>query len=185
MTAVRRRAQQDGARPDALLLGLAHAGDRDALGELYDRYAQAVFAFARRLASAADAEDVVQATFMRIADIAGSYDDRALSARAWIFGVAYRVLAERRRASRRFADAIRSYTDAVGGAVATSVKDATDIERALGALSEPKRTVLILTQVHGFSCEEVARMLDLPIGTVWTRLHHARRELRAHLEETP
>ena len=46
-----------------------------------------------------------------------------------------------------------------------------------------KRTVLVLAEVEGFSCEELATMLSIPIGTVWTRLHHARRELRRFYEE--
>ena len=53
-----------------------------------------------------------------------------------------------------------------------------DLERALERLSAPKREVLLLAEVHGFSGEEIATMLGVPIGTVWTRLHHARREMR-------
>jgi RNA polymerase sigma-70 factor (ECF subfamily) len=185
MSVVRKRVESADARSDAELLGLAHGGDRAALGALYDRHAQGVYGFARRFAAAAEAEDVVQATFLRIVDIAGSYDDRALSARAWIFGVAHRVHSERRRAGGRLARAVQAYGELRASSSDLGARhDAIDLERALARLAEAKRAVLVLTQVHGFSCEEVARMLELPVGTVWTRLHHARRELRAHLEGT-
>jgi len=45
--------------------------------------------------------------------------------------------------------------------------------------------VLLLAEVEGFSCPEIAEMLDIPVGTVWTRLHHARRELRTTWGKTP
>ena len=53
-----------------------------------------------------------------------------------------------------------------------------DLDRGLQQMSEAKRVTLILAEVEGFSCEEIASLLGIPIGTVWTRLHHARRELR-------
>ena len=58
-----------------------------------------------------------------------------------------------------------------------------DLERGLGELSDAKRVVLILAEVEGYTCEEIAGMLRVPVGTVWTRLHHARKELRAFYGE--
>ena len=58
-----------------------------------------------------------------------------------------------------------------------------DLEAGLAQLSSAKRSVLVLAEVEGFSCEEIAGMLEIPVGTVWTRLHHARRELRRHQED--
>lgn len=167
-------------RTDAELLGAAHGGDREALGTLFDRHAQSVYAFARRFVGTSDAEDVVQTTFLRVLAIAGSYDDRALSARSWLFGVAYQVVRERRRASERLRAAMARYATVAASFVRPGASDL-DLEAALASLSEPKRVVLVLTQVHGLSAEEVARALDLPIGTVWTRLHHAKRDLRHRL----
>ena len=43
--------------------------------------------------------------------------------------------------------------------------------------------MLLLAEVEGFTCEEIAAMLAVPVGTVWTRLHHARRQMRAFYEE--
>jgi RNA polymerase sigma-70 factor (ECF subfamily) len=62
---------------------------------------------------------------------------------------------------------------------------ASDLDRALGRLSTAKRSVVVLSEIEGFTCEEIAVMLRIPIGTVWTRLHHARKELRAiHTEDS-
>ena len=47
-------------------------------------------------------------------------------------------------------------------------------------MSRAKSTVLLLHEVEGFSCAEIASMLSIPVGTVWTRLHHARHELRSY-----
>jgi RNA polymerase sigma-70 factor (ECF subfamily) len=58
-----------------------------------------------------------------------------------------------------------------------------DIERALVKISEAKRITLLMAEVEGLSCAEIAAALGVPIGTVWTRLHAARRDLRRALEE--
>src|SRR5262249_25457448 len=56
-------------------------------------------------------------------------------------------------------------------------------ERALAELSEAKRVVFLLVEREGMSGEDVARALDVPVNTVWSRLHHARGELRSALAE--
>jgi RNA polymerase sigma-70 factor (ECF subfamily) len=58
-----------------------------------------------------------------------------------------------------------------------------DLARALEQLSTAKRTVLLMAEVEGMTCAEIADALGIPIGTVWTRLHHARREVLAMLED--
>ena len=63
-----------------------------------------------------------------------------------------------------------------------SLQARTDVERALATLSEAKRVTLLLAEVEGLTCQEIADALAVPIGTVWTRLHAARRELRNTLE---
>jgi RNA polymerase sigma-70 factor (ECF subfamily) len=58
----------------------------------------------------------------------------------------------------------------------------TDVERALLAITPPKRVTFLMAEVEGLTCPEIAQALGIPIGTVWTRLHAARRELRRALE---
>jgi len=134
-----------------------------------------------RSASVPDAEDIVQATFERVVKIAGSYDGRSSNARAWLFGIAVRILRERRRSFARLARALLHLEREPKTVSAEEGRG--DLQRGLASLREPKRIVVLLAEVEGFTCEEIATMLGIPIGTVWTRLHHARRELRAFYEE--
>jgi RNA polymerase sigma-70 factor (ECF subfamily) len=57
------------------------------------------------------------------------------------------------------------------------------IDDALGRMSAAKRVVVLMAEVHEMTCAEIASALEIPIGTVWTRLHAARRELRAAVPE--
>lgn len=165
----------------ALLVRMA-AGDLGALGELYDRYAAMLLRFVRKHSPTEDAEDIVQITFLRALDVAGRFDSTA-SARPWLFGIALRVQQERRRSVRRWAAALAEMAQ-LPRALATAPSGAVrDVDRALARLSEAKRSVVLLAEVEGFSCPEIASILGVPVGTVWTRLHHARRELRQSFEE--
>jgi len=66
---------------------------------------------------------------------------------------------------------------------AESVELAQLADRALCRLTHKKREVFVMVVLEGMSCDEVARSLGIPVATVWTRLHHARRELRDILKE--
>lgn len=173
------------ASVDAEALARVARGDVGALGELYDRHAAALLAFASRCTSGHDAEDLVQATFVRAARAAASFDARSSSARSWLFGITAHLVQERRRSFARLARALlRFEVPGASHACASGPSDdRNDLQKGLQRLTETKRVVLLLAEVEGFTCEEIATMLAIPVGTVWTRLHHARRELRAFYEE--
>jgi RNA polymerase sigma-70 factor (ECF subfamily) len=153
-----------------------------ALGEVYDRHAVALLRFAARAASQHEAEDLVQATFVRVVQIAARYDGRSSSARSWLIGITARLIQERRRSLTRFSRALTRLAEIAEisphGAL-TNDSARTDLERGLATLSEAKRLVVVLAEIEEYTCEEIARMLEVPVGTVWTRLHHARKELRS------
>lgn len=165
---------------DATLVARAGAGDTAALGDLYDRHARALFAFLARVASFDEAEDLVHTTFLRVSASASRFDPTKGEARAWLFGIAANLAQERRRALVRKARAFLRATTEPSSAAGEGARN--DVARALETLSEAKRVVVVLAEVEGFSCQEIADMLSIPVGTVWTRLHHARIELRAFLE---
>ncbi|MBI5532144.1 MAG: RNA polymerase sigma factor [Deltaproteobacteria bacterium] len=173
--------------PDEPVIRRLGSGDLDALGALYDRHAPALLRFARRSAPFDDAQDIVQTTFLRVSRIAARYDPARGSGRAWLYGVAAQVLRERRRSMARLTRMLARLGDAVSIPRAEDTPgqgdDAVAVDQALDRLSEAKRVTFLLVEVEGFSCEEVSNVLGVPIGTVWTRLHHARRELRAVLGE--
>ncbi|MBX3225742.1 MAG: RNA polymerase sigma factor [Labilithrix sp.] len=158
------------------------AGERSALGVVFDRHSRPLLQFAMRVAGRADAEDVVQTTFERATSLAASFDREATSARPWLFAIASRVVLERRRAFARFAAALARLGSS---APPPSQLDTArlDVLDGLERLAPAKRVTLVLAEIEGYRCEEIARMLDVPVGTVWTRLHHARTEMRAFLAE--
>ena len=167
-----------------LLECFATQGDEAAFATLVQRHGPMVRGLCRRLlGNPHDAEDVLQVTFLRAAKIAGAFDGRALGARAWLFGIAGHVIQERRRSLLRFSRAVpRLGTGAMVGSIPTETHRS-DLDRGLRRLSQAKRVVLILAEVEEFTCEEIATMLGVPVGTVWTRLHNARKELRKFYEE--
>jgi RNA polymerase sigma-70 factor, ECF subfamily len=57
------------------------------------------------------------------------------------------------------------------------------LHRLLGRMSEKRRAAFVLFEVEGYSGEEIASLLDVPLATVWTRLHHARKDFLALVEE--
>ncbi len=173
------------AADDARDIARVARGDIGALGALYDRHALALLGFATRALSAVEAEDVVQATFVRVVRIAGTFHADAESARPWLFAIAARVIQERRRSLRRFAAALLAFAGQGRTATVEPPESRTDLERGLAKLSHAKRIVLLLSEAEGFTAEEIAAMLSIPVGTVWTRLHHARREMRRFFEEGP
>jgi RNA polymerase sigma-70 factor (ECF subfamily) len=168
---------------DPELMTRLGAGDIDALGVLYDRYQEPIRRFlARATSDAEDVDDLVHTTFLSAAGSAARFDGRA-SCKPWLIGISVQLLRRRRHAFGRWF-AILTSVRAVRSAFAdpTPVLDARkDLSRALAELSEAKRITLLLAEVEGLSCPEIAEVLEVPVGTVWTRLHAARRELRLAL----
>jgi RNA polymerase sigma-70 factor (ECF subfamily) len=172
------------AADDALAMARLARGEIDALGELYDRHQAAVRRFAVRMTQRSDADDLVHATFLAAMSTAQNFDPER-SCRAWLLGITSRLIQRQRTVGARWARLLRGFGQ-------TAAKPARDpeslfserenLERGLERLSEAKRAVLVLAEVEGLSGEEIAEVLAIPIGTVWTRLHHARRELSAALE---
>jgi RNA polymerase sigma-70 factor (ECF subfamily) len=75
----------------------------------------------------------------------------------------------------------RSDAPATPAEIVESDETTRRLQRAFEGLSEKKREVFVLVTLEGLSGEEAARVLGIPVNTVWTRLHHARLELRAAL----
>lgn len=167
--------------PDATILTRIADGDVAALGILYDRYAPALVRYTARF-DRSDAEDVVQTVFMRVLRIAGTFRQDAVSARSWLYAITTHVLQERSRAMRRFGRALMNLSNDVKRLAVPTCDLQRDLERGIMGLPRAKSTVLLLNEVEGFTCEEISAMLEIPVGTVYTRLHHARRELRRYYD---
>lgn len=173
---------------DADLVRRVAEGDLSPLGVLYNRHHEGVRQFvARATASNADAEDITHEAFLTLAKIAGRYDGRS-SARPFLLGIAAQLVRRRKRGLGRWAQALASFAETFTDPKMRSPEDAAAtteemrrFDDALGRLTEEKRLVFLLVEREGLSGEEVARALDIPVNTVWTRLHHARNDLRRAL----
>jgi RNA polymerase sigma factor (sigma-70 family) len=179
VSSLRPSATRDG-RADADALRRVSSGETAALGEVYDRHAPSLLEFAARAVGRAEAEDIVHSVFLRVTTLARTFDATAPSARPWLFGITTRVLQERRRSLVRAFRALFRMHASQGSVSVPLLDQRRDLERGLERLTESKRVVLLLAEVEGFSCDEIAAMLRIPVGTVWTRLFHARRELRTY-----
>jgi RNA polymerase sigma-70 factor (ECF subfamily) len=170
---------------DSELVSRLAQGEIAALGELYDRYHAPLRKFVSRATSGADdVDDLVHATFLTAMQIAARYDGRACC-RPWLIGIAAQLVRRRRQALGRWFALRSSLSSARSVSVdpRPAFQAQRDLERALAHISEIKRITFLMAEVERLSCEEIAQALEVPVGTVWTRLHAARRELRAALAE--
>lgn len=168
---------------DAELFAALARGELGALGGLFDRHHEAVRSVAVHAGVRDDADDVVQDTFLRLAATAARYDGRP-SARPWILATAWRVAADRRRSVLRWVRALAGLVHQKSPATERTPEDArVEAERweafiaRVSALPEKMRAAYVLVEVHELTCEEAAAALEIPIATVWTRLHHARKRM--------
>lgn len=160
----------------------------DRFSELYDRHAPMVFRYVRsRLGP--DSDDAVGDTFAEAFRQRERFDPRrGASAGPWLLGIATHVIERRRADERRWLR--RAGTHDVPAGDATDDADARVddlrlapwLREALNALRRRDRDALFLHVVGDLSIDEVAAALDVPAGTVKSRLHRARRILAAQLE---
>ena len=148
-------------------------------------HSRSLLRVARRLAGdAATAEDLVQETLYRAWRSFNQFQT-GTNIRAWLFRILFNAFyAQGRQIS---AAPVVVSLDAPGvepeprRAAGISFADAAEVSRALDALSVEHRTVLLLAVVEGFTCREMAEILDLPIGTVMSRLSRGRQAMRERL----
>lgn len=177
--------KRDADVSDAELLRRISGGDVVPLGVLYDRHHESVRQFVRRVtAGGADADDIAHEAFLTLLSVAERYDGRE-SARPLLLGIAARLVRQQRRGMARFVQVLTSLASVGAGRFARTPEDAastteelTRFDQALARMSEEKRMVVLLVEREGLSGEEVASALNLPLNTVWTRLHYARADLR-------
>jgi RNA polymerase sigma-70 factor (ECF subfamily) len=163
------------------------AGDELAFRQLYRRHTPRLFLVVLRLVGGVeeDAEDVVQETWLKAAERLGSFRWEAAFA-SWLTAIGINVALEtlRRRGRRREVDLPEDHESLrTSGPTPLAALDPVDLERAIGALPEGYRTVLLLHDVEGYRHEEIAERLGVTAGTSKSQLFHARRSLRAALRD--
>ena len=148
-------------------------GNAEAFEAWYRETALHLLAFLRHLlANEQAAEDVMQETFTQIWRHPYRFDSKRGSPRAYLFGVARRQAAEWRRKQKSVDELDRDTP------VPSHVEIASMVTEALSCLNPEQQALLWLREVEGQSYEELALILDVPVGTVRSRLFAAREALR-------
>ena len=186
--------------PDADVVALAQQGREPAYRELLRRYERPVFSLIFRMVRDREtAEDLAQETFIKVLNHIDRYRPE-FKLSSWLFKIANNVAIDHLR--KRTVDTIsidgsphaatRAEIEATSFDVESRGESALEevesrelgsaIERAITRLRPEYRSCIMLRHVEGRSYEEIAAMLDLPLGTVKTYIHRARKELRDALE---
>jgi RNA polymerase sigma-70 factor (ECF subfamily) len=175
---------------DEALLAACALGDRAALGALYDRLSSHVWRFLSRMAGSQleELEDLVQATFIAVHASAATFKGTAL-VRTWIFAIAANVTRRHVRGEVRRRAALERLSKlpvSPSGRPDESVEQhqlMLRIREALSALPHDLRVALVMCDLEDIPGREAAAVLQIPEGTLYRRVHEARRALRALVEE--
>ncbi len=158
---------------------------------LYDAWFEHVSRWLLALgAPSAENEDLAQEVFLVVRRRLPHFDGRNVA--GWLYRIASRQVWQYRR--RRWVQRVLSpkqmvnieeVPDGQAGAAATleTKEKRRLLEQIVSKMSEKRRVVFMLFEVEGYSGEEIADTLDVPINTVWTRLHHARKDFFALLSQ--
>ena len=172
---------------EAQLVTQAQNGDRNAFSELVRIHAQGVLNVVYRMCGdTLIAEDAAQETFIRAWLNLSSYRPQT-SLRNWLYRIAFNAGMDMLRKNRRILpDDIEDMqlTDGrPGPETLVSQQERTDmVQRAILSLPDASRAILVLREYEGLSYQEISSTLDIPVGTVMSRLNYARNLLKAKLE---
>lgn len=181
---------------DRQLIAECLGGRRDAFGVLVSRYQARLYNAAIRLVdNAEDAADVVQDAFLNAYQALHSFKGDA-EFFTWLYRIAFNTAISLKRKKRASLS-----LDSVGaeggidpddpseyikpGAALERSEDEMQLQEAMIRLSQEHREVLVLKEIEGMKYEDIAEILGVPIGTIRSRLHRARLELRELLETEP
>ena len=175
---------------DEALLAACGTGDASALGALFDRFHLAVYRFASRLPMTDELarDDLVQTTFLEVRRAAPSFRGTS-SVKTWILGIAVNIArhtlrAERRRRvhQARFLERVDAASEPLDAQLERR-KLLAQIAEALSRLPRDQQIAFLLCDLEQLPGVEVARVLDIPEGTLWRRLHTARKAMRQAIEK--
>ena len=177
--------QPDTALPDAVLVA-ASLDEPERFAVLFDRHAPTIHQYVARRLGRDAADDVTAETFLTAFRIRARYDSGLAGVRPWLHGIAAKLISRHRREevkalkllARTGRDPVaETWTDSADDRV-TAQAASRPLAKALAALSEGDRHALLLFAWADFSYQEIAEALDIPVGTVRSRLNRARRKLR-------
>jgi RNA polymerase sigma-70 factor (ECF subfamily) len=179
-------------KDDAQCVHAALAGDSAAFGELVSRYQNRLYnTMIHVIGCEHEAQDVVQDAFVQAFVKLESFQG-ASAFYTWLYRIAFNAAMSQRR-KKKPALSVEELKQQTGNdpidrcdppdGPLLETERAAMVRHALNALSEQHRTILMLRELDGQPYEAIAEILDLPVGTVRSRLHRARIELREELKE--
>ena len=173
---------EDATEPsDQELVERARRGDREAFGFLYRRHQAHVYRFARTMTGSSPlAEDIVQEVFLALMRDLDRYDASRAALRTYLFGIARNMSRYKLRSLRRLVP-LDDTEDAVGfedpAATLSANHETRHLRRCVRGLPARYREVIVLCDLQEFDYAEAALVLNVPIGTVRSRLHRGRQLL--------
>jgi len=173
---------------ESALIEQAQRGDRNAYGELVSRYYPGVVRVVYRLCGDTSlAEDMAQEAFLRGWTALPSFHPQS-SLRNWLYRIAVNATLDvfRRRPEESLEEqAAQMVPDQAASPEAAMIEKerAALLQQAMRALPEAARTVLVLREYGGLAYQEIASILEVPVGTVMSRLNYARNRLRELLKD--
>ncbi|NUQ60946.1 MAG: sigma-70 family RNA polymerase sigma factor [Pirellulales bacterium] len=177
---------------DSQLIAETLAGQTAAFGQLVRKYQDRLYNTVVHIAgSVEDSRDIVQEAFVQAFLKLDTFQQTS-AFYTWLYRIAFNVAASHRR-RRKPTISVELVRETTGQEPADprpgpeqrleEAERRRHIEQAIAALSEEHRTVLVLREIDGCCYETIAEILELPIGTVRSRLHRARLQLREQLKE--
>lgn len=157
--------------------------DRLDVASVHDAHAEFVWLSLQRLGVRdADAEDLLQEVFVVVHRRLHSFDGSSRIT-TWLFGICLRVVAaHRRRAHRRREQSVAQVPDRVAPDAGTpeqaaaTREDQAQLRAILDLMDLEKRAIFVMFEIDELNCEAIAEMLSIPVGTVYSRLHAARKD---------
>ncbi len=178
--------EDNGSDAEAKWITQAQGGDKAAYGQIVERFRPLVVSVAYRQGlDLAAAEDVCQETFVRAWLALPNYQRISGSMRAWLCRIAINLAIDSHRRERVRQKLDEQMPDESDGPAEQSEARARArlVRGALAELPPASRAALILCEYEHLSYAEIAATLDIPVGTVMSRLNYARRRLRELLAE--
>lgn len=170
------------------LMARVAVGDRSAFADLYDLVAPEVYGLVRRVVrDPAQAEEVTQEIMVVVWQRASSYDAGRASVLTWMLTIAHRRAVDRVRSSEAArrrderAGRLEPTTVASAGETVEHRLDREQVARALEALTPIQRSAVQLAYYDGYTHVQIARLLEVPLGTVKTRIRDGMIRLRDEL----
>jgi RNA polymerase sigma-70 factor (ECF subfamily) len=164
---------------------LAQSGDREAFAILFEQYKNLVYKTAfLMLGEPTEAEDALQEIFLQVYKSLSGFDPGKAAFTTWLYRVTFNYCLNHRRKKRPFTLPLEDISPALKSEFpGTQLAEAEIVEQAIEKLTDKQRAVVILRYFWDLPYAEIAQILDVPLGTVKSRIDLALKTLRKGIEE--